>query len=74
MLGDGLVPSLDDGQKQTDRLVTLATDRLVDRREGRIQCGARSMSSNPTTLTSPGTVEPQVPQARAWPRSPWRRS
>ena len=33
MLGLGQIPSLDDGQKQADRLFALATDRLMDRRE-----------------------------------------
>ena len=31
--GLAIVPSLDDGQKQADRLLALATDRLMDRRE-----------------------------------------
>ena len=37
-------------------------------------CWARSMSSKPTTLTSPGTSQPEVARRRASRRSPWRRS
>ena len=33
MLGLCQIPSFDDGQEQADRLLALATDRLVDRRE-----------------------------------------
>src|SRR6185503_9433925 len=36
VLGQGLVPSLDDGQKKADRLFALAADRLVHRGQRRV--------------------------------------
>src|SRR5918996_688893 len=62
MLGLRWTPSFDDGQKRTDRLLALSTDRLMDRRERGVDVRGEVDVIEADDADVPGDIESEVTQ------------